>query len=195
MDKKSNYTPPKKHTALFYNSKDELLEVLVPYFKTGLENNEFCIWITADLLKPEEAKSELGKAVKNLDAYIEKKQIEIGSPKDYYFKTEVFTASGMLEYWVNKEKEVLEQGFNGIRLSGNGDWGLGEYWPSLSFYEKEVNKIINEHKITAICTYCINKLELQQLFDVGTSHQSSLCKRMGQWDNIEPSRFAMLTTI
>src|SRR5665811_1853600 len=36
------------HFCQFYNTKQDLLEILVPYFKTGLENNEFCLWIAAD---------------------------------------------------------------------------------------------------------------------------------------------------
>ncbi len=31
------------HFCLFYQTKEDLAEVLVPYFKAGLENNEFCI--------------------------------------------------------------------------------------------------------------------------------------------------------
>ena len=31
------------HICLFYEAKSDLLEILVPYFKAGLENNEFCV--------------------------------------------------------------------------------------------------------------------------------------------------------
>ncbi len=31
------------HLCLFYETKQDLFDVLVPYFKTGLENNESCI--------------------------------------------------------------------------------------------------------------------------------------------------------
>ena len=31
------------HLCLFYEIKQDLLDILVPYFKVGLESNEFCL--------------------------------------------------------------------------------------------------------------------------------------------------------
>ncbi|MFH1953419.1 MAG: MEDS domain-containing protein [Pseudomonadota bacterium] len=31
------------HFCLFYETKEDLIGLLVPYFKAGLENNEFCM--------------------------------------------------------------------------------------------------------------------------------------------------------
>ena len=31
------------HLCQFYDTKQDLVDTLVPYFKLGLENNEFCI--------------------------------------------------------------------------------------------------------------------------------------------------------
>ena len=42
------------HVCLFYETKEDLIEVLVPYFKAGLQNNEFCVWVTCDPLNAEE---------------------------------------------------------------------------------------------------------------------------------------------
>lgn len=36
------------HFCNFFDSREDLLEILVPYFRTGLINNEFCLWITSD---------------------------------------------------------------------------------------------------------------------------------------------------
>src|SRR5262245_23231856 len=37
-----------EHACHFYHSADDLGEVLVPYFKAGLERNERCLWVTAN---------------------------------------------------------------------------------------------------------------------------------------------------
>ena len=65
------------HFCQFYQTKDDLIDILVPYFKTGLENNKFCMWITSEPLKVEGAKKSLKKVIKNLDNYIKK-----GSDRD-----------------------------------------------------------------------------------------------------------------
>ena len=35
------------HFCQFYQTKEDLMDMLIPYFKAGLENNEFCLWITS----------------------------------------------------------------------------------------------------------------------------------------------------
>ncbi|WP_269849247.1 MEDS domain-containing protein [Methanosarcina horonobensis] len=49
------------HFCLFYRTKEDLIDVLVPYFKAGLDNNEFCIWIIPESLSLEETKKSLEK--------------------------------------------------------------------------------------------------------------------------------------
>ena len=50
------------HFCQFYQTKEDLVDILVPYFKTGLENNEFCLWVTSQPLEVEEAKETLRKS-------------------------------------------------------------------------------------------------------------------------------------
>src|SRR5437660_11786964 len=57
------------HFCHFYETKQDLLDILLPYFKTGLENNEFCIWLVADRLGDEEARNALRQALPDADKY------------------------------------------------------------------------------------------------------------------------------
>jgi MEDS: MEthanogen/methylotroph, DcmR Sensory domain len=36
------------HICLFYDSKDDLLDTCVPYFKAGLSADEFCVWAVSE---------------------------------------------------------------------------------------------------------------------------------------------------
>ena len=36
------------HFCLFYETEQDLLETLALYFNIGLENNEFCLWVTTE---------------------------------------------------------------------------------------------------------------------------------------------------
>ena len=51
------------HYCLLYNSKDDLVSLLTQYFKHGLENNEFCIWVAPDNDAQEKARQALFEAV------------------------------------------------------------------------------------------------------------------------------------
>src|SRR5882762_7517361 len=38
------------HLCLFYETKEDLLEIVVPYLKDGFESREYCIWVIPDFL-------------------------------------------------------------------------------------------------------------------------------------------------
>jgi hypothetical protein len=57
------------HFCNFFDSKEDLLQILVPYFKAGLINNEFCLWITFDPITVEEAFKALRKEIPDFDKY------------------------------------------------------------------------------------------------------------------------------
>ena len=54
------------HLSLLYKTKEDLIEILVPYIRSGLENNEFCMWVvTPELLTANEARRVLEGRVKD----------------------------------------------------------------------------------------------------------------------------------
>jgi len=67
------------HLCQFYQNKKDLIDILVPYFKTGLENNEFCMWITSEIFDVNEAKKAMRKAVPGFDQYLEKGLYFVGA--------------------------------------------------------------------------------------------------------------------
>src|SRR6185295_8143956 len=67
------------HYCHFYETKQDLLDTLVPYFKAGLESREFCLWVVSnsELLTVEEAKGALAQAVPDLERHLLEENIEI----------------------------------------------------------------------------------------------------------------------
>jgi hypothetical protein len=84
------------HFCQFYQTKEDLMDTLVPYFKAGLENNEFCTWVTSQPLGVEEAKEALRGAVPDIDVYLAKRQIEIIPYNQWYVKEGVFDSNRVL---------------------------------------------------------------------------------------------------
>src|ERR1700726_235896 len=58
------------HFFLFYETKEDLLETLVPYFKAGLESGEFCVWALCKPLTAAEAMRALRRSVADIDRYL-----------------------------------------------------------------------------------------------------------------------------
>lgn len=176
------------HFCQFYQTKQDLLDILVPYFKAGLENNEFCMWVTSKPLSSLEAKKALKAKVSNLDKYIKNGQIEILDYKQWYVKNGRFEAGRVLDGWVKKEKSALKNGFEGLRLTGNTFWLEKKDWRSFVDYEKKVDSVIGKYKIVAICTYSLNKCGANELIDVINNHQFALIKRNKKWSSVESSQ-------
>jgi len=173
------------HFCQFYQTKQDLIEILVPYFKTGLENNEFCMWVTSEPLTVEEARAELQKAVKDLDQYNKKGQIEILDFSQWYTRTGKFDADKVVRGWVDKEQQARKNGFEGLRLTGNTFWIEHKDWKSFSDYEATINNVIHNYHMLAICPYSLDKCDANDILDVFSTHQFALINRNGKWAIIE----------
>jgi hypothetical protein len=72
------------HFSVFYESNADFLDVVVPFFKTGLESNEFCICTIAAHLTEHDVVTALRRAVPDLERYLDKHAIEIVRSEDFY---------------------------------------------------------------------------------------------------------------
>ncbi|HUT33342.1 MAG TPA: MEDS domain-containing protein [Planctomycetota bacterium] len=176
------------HVCLFYHTKDDLLDILVPYFKAGLENNEFCMWVTSEPLSAEEARGALGSAVSDLDGYVQKGQIEILDYTHWYTRSGRFDADEVLRGWAEKEQQALERGFDGLRFTGNTFWLEKKDWGRFAEYEAKVDSVINAHRMMAVCTYSLERCGAAEIMDVMSNHESALVRRQGRWDIVKSAR-------
>jgi len=55
------------HCCQFYHTRQDLLDVLVPYFRAGLHDDEHCVWVVAHPLDVPAAKAALGSAIPEFD--------------------------------------------------------------------------------------------------------------------------------
>lgn len=184
----SSGIPSGTHVCQLYETKEDLIDVLVPFFKAGLENNELCVWVTSEPLGVEEAKLLLENAVGALDNYITRRQIEIIGADEWYIKSGKFDSERILHDLLQKEELALEQGFKGLRLSGNVCWLEHEYWEDLTEYEAAVDAAIQERNIVAICTYLRTKCTTSDIVNIVSNHGSTLIKQEGNWKSVESRR-------
>src|ERR1700716_1322442 len=75
------------HFFMFYETKQDLLDTLVPYFKAGLESNEFCLWIISksEPVTEDEAMHALRQAIPDIDQLIKSRNIEMLSHEECFF--------------------------------------------------------------------------------------------------------------
>jgi hypothetical protein len=110
------------HLVHFFGACDELRDVLVPYFKAGLENNERCLWVAGKAFNAEQARSALCAAVPDLDQRERDKQIEIANGDEWYAVGEKLRPHELVKGLEQRERDALELGYVGLRTSGNCAW-------------------------------------------------------------------------
>jgi len=173
------------HFCQFYQTNEDLIDILAPYFKTGLENNEFCMWVTSERFTVQEVKKAMRKDVPNFDQYLKKGQIEIVPHTEWYLKDGVFNLKRVLNAWVDKLNQAVAKGYDGIRVTGNTAWLEKRDWKNFVDYEKTVNDVIAKYQMMAVCAYPLDKCGASEVIDIVNNHQFALIKRGGAWKFIK----------
>jgi signal transduction histidine kinase len=169
------------HVCLFYRTKQDLINILVPYFKAGLENNEFCMWITSDPLGPTQAKNAIRKAMPDFHKYLKKGQIEILPHDQWYLDKGIFDKERVMKDWMSKLNLALNNGYAGARITGNTSWLDEKFWESFIEYEHQLNETIDRLPIIAVCTYHLDGCGTSEIVDVVNNHQLAIIERQGKW--------------
>src|SRR5260370_595197 len=99
------------HFCHFYETRDDLLETLLPFFKAGLEAGEFCAWVVSEPLTEEGAWQALDRAVPRLDRYVSDRSIEGLQARDVYLAGGETDLHRIIGNWGTK----LERGVVGGR--------------------------------------------------------------------------------
>jgi PAS domain S-box-containing protein len=175
------------HFCHFYETKQDLLDTLIPYFKAGLESNEFCVWVVSDsdLLSVAGAKAALARAVPDLDRHLSDGNIEILKALGWYLDESIFNLERVTSAWEAKLERALTLGYDGMRVSGDTLWLAEKDWKDFCAYEKQLNDSIADRHMNVLCTYPLPKAGAAEVLDVVQVHQFATARRQGEWEVIE----------
>jgi DcmR-like sensory protein len=172
------------HICHVYVKREELVQSLIPYFRTGLENNERCLWITSEPLGATEAKEALGAEVAGLEDLLKEGRIQISDWSAWY-RNPGSTNGDFLLRWLEEEKRGPAAGSQGVRIAVNMSWIARGDWTQFMEFEWSVNAAIRNRRILALCSYSFPKCEEHDIFDIIRTHQLTLDCRDGLWSVLE----------
>jgi signal transduction histidine kinase len=173
------------HFCVFYETDEDLIEMLVPYFNAGIENNELCFWVLSDSLTEEAAWRALSREIPETDRPLIRRSIEFMRSEDCYLKQGVFDLNRVTEDWGERLKRALATGYDGIRVSGYAGWPQTREWPNFWKYEGSLNESILDQQMIVLCTYSLLGSSGFDILDVAHTHQCALSRRIGSWQIIE----------
>lgn len=161
--------PPMAHLCQFYRTKEDIADLLVPYLKAGLDNNELCLWVTAEPLEAAEARSVLHRVIPNLDHYLATGQMQIISHTELPRR--------LLSGLVNGGPI---NGFDGIRVADQAAWLARE--DRRTPENRKVDVDARTYPVLTLCIYPLEEFDTSGILDVIRNHEFTLIKQNGKWE-------------
>lgn len=133
------------HVAYFFKSNPERLAFVIPYIVSGLRKNERCVYIADENTVPH-ILDELKWAGIDVGATTAKGALSVVTKHDAYLRNGIFEPERMIAELDRDVKFALQNGFSGLRVTGEMSWALDlpsalgrvcayeqelcRYWPS-----------------------------------------------------------------
>jgi len=168
------------HVAQLYKTRSELIELLVPYMETGLEQDELCVWVTSEISQ-EEAREALAEKIPHLQKYIDKGQLQLLSDEEWFMPGGRFDGQYVLNGGLAKCREALSSGYEGLRITGNLFWLDQSNWNSFMEFESNLDSVIQDYNALIVCVYKEDKCTADNIADVMKTHEYVIFKVNDSW--------------
>ena len=159
------------HICVFYDTGKDLVDILVPFFVTGLQNNELCIWFYADTSTGEEVAKAMTEEMADFNRYKESGQIEIIPYTEMYLKDKAFDGQQALNFATAKLARSLERNFDGTRAASDISWLDKEDRAKFSKYETRLNQALRLAPGIALCAYPLDEFMASDFIKIVSSHK------------------------
>src|SRR4029077_16865311 len=173
------------HFCLFYETREDLVDTLISYCKSGVESGEYCLWIVAEPLTIADARNALKDAIPDLERHLADARIELVSARDWFLPGGSFDGTRLTSSWYKKLASVSARGYAGMRVTGDTTWLTNKDWGHFCDYEDGLNEVIGNQRLAVLCTYPLAGCGAPQILDVVRTHQFVLARRHGHWDVVE----------
>ncbi|MBI3316881.1 MAG: MEDS domain-containing protein [Candidatus Omnitrophica bacterium] len=163
-----------RHLYQFYKSAEDFYHILIPYFQSGLEKDEACLWLVSDPMGVEEAINLCDDQIPRFWFYFASGQFQILSAENWYLADGVFDEAKAMANAQGYAMQILSQGYK--RLRGAGDAGAipKRDWPRMHAYEQKIHSWIRASPMIALCAYPIIECSLFDTKSIVTSHDDVL---------------------
>ena len=184
------------HACLFYETGQDLLDVMVQYIAAGLEAGEACVCVASEPLTVADVQSALSQRVPDLDARLAKGGLEIIPGRSWYLPDGQFDPARIVRSWYDKLQRALDGGCEGLRITGNA-LQLGPNGHTFLDYERELHKALQGRSMIALCGFGLQSCSGADVFDAARTYEITIGRRRGAWEFVttaeEPSRVRALT--
>lgn len=169
------------HFCNFYQTRSDLADCVVPFFRAGLANNEACFWVTSDPLNARDAKRLLGNVQSDLADREACGQMMIVDFADWYLDSQRSVTARALQDGLDRVVAAQQRGFAGVRMSGNSFWLERKYWSLFNDYEQQIQESVRNSKIVVLCSYSLERCSGRDVLEVLGHHDFAISRDSEGW--------------
>jgi DNA-binding CsgD family transcriptional regulator len=180
--------PSGSHFCIFYETKKDLLDTLVGFFKAGLEQNEFCLWIVGrhEFPSRKAATKALAEAYPRFQELLKKGSIRLLTHEQFFETRGRIDPSAAVARVRKMAAVALTRGLRGLRWNGSPGWVRWNLQARrFREFEQEIDTLLEGHPIIAVCTFPIGLSTADEILDAARTHQFAVTVRNGVWKRVE----------
>lgn len=163
----------------FYQSEEDLFTILVPYLRAGLENNEYCAWVTATKAESERAFKILEQRLPNFRQYHERHLIDVIPARAW-----CLPGKDSVETIVSRLDEAVSHDLDGVRLAFRSSGGKSSgYVPSLFQGIEDIDR----YNVLVAFVAPREKFDAVNLMEAVKAHDFALVFDNGKLDIVKSS--------
>jgi len=159
------------HLCCIYEGEQDRWPAIAAFVAQGLALNEKVLYVADDRPAENTLKYIRDEGVA-VDGYYKSGQLSILSAQEAYLREETFNPSRMFALLENATNGALNEGFSGLRGTGEMSWALKSTsgFERLIEYEAKLNEFLSGKKYKALCQYDRNRFDAAILLDVLSTH-------------------------
>jgi signal transduction histidine kinase/DNA-binding CsgD family transcriptional regulator len=172
------------HVCLFYEARADLVDVVVPFLAAGLLADELCVWMPSDPEAEHAVSVALRERVPDLDARMARGQLEFSSGEAFYRGGGTFDVDAVMARWQEIDDRVRDEGFAGLRASGDLGWARHEDRCRVREYEARLHEFVHGRPMFILCTYPLEDTLAVDVLDLARAHHVVMARRRGAWESV-----------
>jgi hypothetical protein len=161
-----------RHACVFYENADHLHSIVIQYIKIGLGLNERCLYLS-DPLSIAQFTIKLISAGVDVAKEVNRGALILTSDRAH-LENNQFNVTRMIDFLDQAVKKANQDGFAGLRATGDVIWELGTDvdMEKLANYEKLLDKFFKGKKLAGLCQYNKKVIEDNFLCRALSSHKT-----------------------
>ena len=159
------------HICAFFDSREEQYEILLPWLKEGITNNEEVLTILAGDAH-EDHYTRLSHAGIPVEKALATKQLKVVATEDTYLHGGNFAAERMFNTVEQALIDAQTGPYKKFRGCGDMEWALKNLpgTDELIEYEARLNLLTPKHDCSILCSYDINRFSGKAIADILATH-------------------------